>query len=337
MKKLLAMLLILCMALSVAACGNDGSFVVSAGKTVTVYLLAGESHYNADGMNWKTVSYSYDSKGLLLSEEWDMRSENVWNDALETYVSTLMPCDGISDTAYTYRYDKYGNITQYSVSYSDDSSQTSDYTHTYHDDGTIAATTLETGDGARSVYTYTYDEGKLTKIEWENLDPEASESFAAFSWDCGYDREGRLISVECSSEKVSGVYFSYDKDGKLTTYANNSEVTYTYDDDGRLLTAGKLQYAYDDSTLSAITGSAMTYTCDDNGNVIKGQAENGAYVTYHYLPLELTAGEAARACAYWGTKTASATLFPYGRGDDFFYYLLSDPRWETNRLVPSIT
>lgn len=337
MKKLLAMLLILCTALPMAACGGDSSFVVSAGESVTLYLLVSQTHYNAEGTNWKTIEYTYNEKGLILSEEWDMRSENVWNDALETYVSTQMPCDGIADTTYSYTYDKFGNVTQYTRSYYDGSSQTAAYAHSYNGDGTIASTNLETGDGTKSVYTYTYDDGKLVNVQWENLDPDASANFSAFSWDCAYGRDGNLISVECSSANVNGVYFLYNSDGKLQTYANGSETAYTYDADGRKLTAGKLRYTYDDGVLTGITGSTMVYTCDANGNIIRGEAENGARVEYTYRSMTLSPQEAALACAYWGAKTASPTLFPYGRGDDFFYYLLSDPRWETNRLVPAIT
>uniref|UniRef100_UPI0004C7EEED RHS repeat-associated core domain-containing protein n=1 Tax=Streptomyces sp. NRRL F-2664 TaxID=1463842 RepID=UPI0004C7EEED len=207
------------------------------------------------------------------------------------------PSQGDTFTGTVDAYDAGGRL----ASQTDQLGNTTAYT--YGDDGRIARTEVQTGDGKRVTTTaYTYDQDTSLLTSTSVTDAEGATTVRHMEYDSlnrvagiwqsdgssgdadarkdslivyGYDGEGRLVSVAYPDGKA--VSRTYDAAGQLTTASDaaGALTTYTYNPDGSLAEA--VQKTADGQTASAV------YTYDSLGRISRTAYGNGTTFTVDYF------------------------------------------------------
>lgn len=234
MKKFVAVLLLLCMLLCLAACGS---------KTETVYLKM-ESLRTVYGNEIRTV-YTYSDTGSPLTtkiyfQDTLRSSTSVRVSNGITYMTVTDSSGNESTQSYEYKYDEAGNVTQYEVS--SGGSVYNRVNYTYDDEGKMLTMTSVTSTGT-TLTEYSYDEnGNLVTMV---TSCEETETYTRL--ECTYNEDNRSVREAF-----------YDAEGALQEY-----VTYEYEDDGKVITA--IEYNGDDTP----NGTVITYVYDEHNNLIR--------------------------------------------------------------------
>ncbi len=319
MKKIFALLLAVCMLLSLVACretpetsgkntvGNTTGGPVEE-ETVTIYVVTERKQY-VDGAlsNHTVVTYDDKARPLTITQE-------------EIGVQT-------KEIALTY--DEYGNRTQKATTTTmagrgEPYQYQTDYTLTYTD-GLLTHCEKPYKDAFLGM-DFVYDEaGRLTVIQFDEIYTElAYACWIRFT----YDDQGRLAEEtlckrQTGNREIPYYYFltrirySYGDDGRLSAYSLSShrsdtpvsaeasaqvafeneayERYYFYYDQ-----AGRLAYVmdtplenYDGSSAAIYSNTA--YSFDEHGNLVREDYGAGNYTQYSYAAFELKKSEAKLA------------------------------------------
>ncbi len=260
MKKLTAVLLVLCLALSMAACD------AASGKTETIYV------------NTRTVravyeqeivtEYTYSSNGELAS------STMYFNGKVYQKLSRRLS----------------GGVYYITIEDADGNQTLQTNTSTYDEQGNVAK--VETGSGGNTVSstTYTYDDsGKM-------LTATTVTSVATTATKYTYDDRGNMTSAEVtvtgSTPSYSLTTYTYNEKDYVTKESS-------LDADGNVLSYLEYSYAEDDSSRTVThfegegtpTGEVDLYTYDVHGNVLTQtttlDGEVAQIITYEYEAMEV--------------------------------------------------
>jgi hypothetical protein len=154
--------------------------------------------------NGREYKFAYDAAGFVISEG----NKQIFWDASHRQVTY---------TTIKQTYDEEGKITHWSNVYTDGSGRKSEFTYTYHDDGTVATrteTNVSMGPNGRNEHLF-YD--AVTTYE--------------------YNSQGLLI------KEVKELSFAlYREKGENTTTVNT--IVYSYDENGRLIKEAEEQVSY---------------------------------------------------------------------------------------------
>lgn len=281
MKKLFAMLLPLALLLSMAACSseNGGDPDKDSDKKddlVTVWLLASETQYEADGSRgYSKITYTYTDDGLPLTREFDRGPyEEVWNEEDLIFESIFHPYDDILDSKLEYFYNDQGDMIYYLQE-----------NYVYDEEGNLTDTN-NFGEGRDSNITYHYnDSGKIESIDWYPVKAEGGHGDEVSTvYHCEYDEMGNLIEVWYEYLKDDTTRwvcdYRYDGEGRLiASTRRNLDAAYfywyEYNEDGQLAkmswTTGRSQMPLDDKQVSesseAAEGQASTDYIDYRSEV----------------------------------------------------------------------
>lgn len=320
MKKLFALLLCLCLLLSMAACGNRKE-AEEKEKTVSYYVVTSEKHYNKDELT-SSAEITYDSKGRPLT----IKIEMVGARTMETKLS----------------YDKYGNKVRETYTYTDleiGLTSTTDeiYELTYEGDKLTHCDIVDQT-GNRMGFDLQYDDkGRLIRVDYD----EAYTNARASAWHTyEYDDQGRLVQETNGRRMLSP--FGVATDMETTTqmryqYGENNNVFYT-EYSGRVLrvegsdaapemelTKSDYQYNYcfdkngkviyvgadEEDVYKEEYGTLQDddrYSFDAHGNLLS-YVNGEARVEYTYEKRELTRKEAEMAKRL--AHGASSFMTPY--------------------------
>lgn len=262
MKKLTALLLILCVTLTLAACGGEPAGPTEP-ETKTVYLLATQVYdYEGEDITDITIKYDYDEKGnitkITQSEgEQEMVVTCVCDESGKLMSRTMVTGETTIVTKYTY--DENGNMTNQTTYTNEEVTQS--FAYTYDEQGRQISVTSESRDLER-VTTYTYGEHEL---------PIA-------------------MSVTQNGVVVQTTTFTLNEEGKHTAAVNAGA-------DGEVAT--KLEVVYEGSTETRTTTDTQgnviqtqVRTYDENGNVIQEKVTSHYFsytCTYTYITMEVPA------------------------------------------------
>lgn len=234
MKKFAAALLVLCIMLCLAACGN---------KTQTIYVQT-ESLRTVYGKEIRT-EYTYSSTGRRLTTKIYIgdklySSTSVRTSNGITYM-TVTDSDGNQTTqSYEYIYDEAGNVTQYELSSGGNVYNRVNYT--YDENGNCLTTTSVTASGT-TLTEYTYDDsGNLMTCV-----TSCQEDGTYVRLEYTYNSEGNITLEE-----------QYDADGVLQSY-----IEFAYEDDNKVIVA--TEYNGDRTA----NGTVVTYVYDEHENLIE--------------------------------------------------------------------
>lgn len=329
----LAMVIVMILSMATGCHVNETTPSSTAGSptppekdTITVLLLTEIRAYNRSGELSSTTIYTYDDRGLLLSEDQTIPSEP----------------DTINRFRYTYN--EHGHLTSYTQNRSDLASPIIvEYTYTYNENGTVASfTPCEVGKSPSSTEYLEYDEqGRFLKITMDNKEGGRRNYIV-----CSYNEDGTLASYDTyeydaffgnTSEPSVIQDFTYDDRGNLTAYQSTIgfqafQHDYEYDDDGNLIREGeRWQYFYTDGILSGIkynpssgsTEPKRSYSLDDTGHVTKLVYSDGSHVEYQYETRELSRQELGMSRLYLSVTYDAFAIFSYL--DDILCYFLPKP------------
>lgn len=236
MKKFVAALLLLCMALGLAACGG-------LEKTETVYVLT-ESLRTVYGTEIRSV-YTYSESGRRLSAEL-YRGDTLYSSTSirtsngVTYM-TITDANGNQTTqSYEYTYDADGNAITYEASYNGSVYNRVDYT--YDDRGNMLSASSEVSTGT-TVTEYTYDENDLLLTMVSSCEETGDYSSYAYA----YDEDGRVTLEQ-----------TYDAEGVLQSY-----IEHVYTEENGSVTQTATYYNGDGTE----DGQVIAYVYDELGNL----------------------------------------------------------------------
>lgn len=252
MKKMLSLLLVVCLALWLAACGEG----TAAAQTLRnqkkeVILYTTQINYNEDGTEFSrvVVDRRYDDEGNLVGmDNYDGRGsrwEYVYN-AEGVQVSQLFydPQGQLQNTQY---YDQDGNVTRaegtgYRI-YADGTEETyaTATVYTYDDKGRLQER-ITTDDGVESLHeTYTYDDAAYTGIR-EVVSTDIRGNVDRWTDELTYNEAWQILTSHRSPEgghSPMDEAYTYDEEGRETSYrctgGSEIEETTTYDENGNLL------------------------------------------------------------------------------------------------------
>lgn len=347
MKKWLPLLLVLLLGLT--ACKEDHSVIQK--DTVTVYLPVAKITYDDSDQILNQVTYTYDERGLLLTESIDLpESFSEWDDSSSSYITTYMPCDGVADQVYTYSYDEQGNLTSYRYDDSTGGYALSRYTYTYGEDSKILSFRREYIDtiwkrNSDVTYTVEYD-GAGNAVRLTSVDENGE---AVVHGEYSYDAQGNLITAVLYKD-TPGKYtynFTYNESGALTSFTDSSKLfdyRYSYNEDGLLIceentvsTGAPIEYTYQDGVLSGVQQGEDKFLLDENGNAtqIAGQAPR-----YTYQAVELRPEDAERARSTWIAQNpnpymSSIHVSIFTGYPDVFFRAVPHPRWSVGPMLPA--
>lgn len=236
MRKLMAVLLALVLAVSLTACNQA--------KTETIYVQT--ESLRTIGENEIRMEYEYGKDGTAIA------MKTYFNDKLyQSTVSrtsggiqylTITDADGNSSTQATEsKYDDQGRLLQVTTSIAGTEAAYTNYT--YDDEGRLTGTVSVTASAVINT-TYTYDDhGRLTSALEQN------QNTGAYSrQDYEYDADGDVIkqstfSAEDTLKEYMLISYNADKSEKTITYYNgdgeatNEVVVETYDAHGNKIKA----------------------------------------------------------------------------------------------------
>jgi len=188
-----------------------------------------------------SVSYLYDNDGLLTGAGSLTIGRNTQNG--------LITGTTLGSTTTSQSYNGFGELSQYTASYS--GSSFFDVQYTRDSLGRITQK-FETIAGVPSTFTYTYDlAGRLTGVSKDGV------SISQYS----YDSNSNRTSYVGQDLSLAG---TYDVQDRLLTYGNN---TYTYTTNGELLT-------------KTSNGQTTTYNYDVLGNLVSSSLPDGTLIEY---------------------------------------------------------
>lgn len=308
MKKWITLVLALVMALSLCACAEtedpnttDNSAAASDTKTVTCltsytrsngygYPHKYEITYETDGVHVKPPLHviddgnvydwagkllhvlGYDENGKIIKRVDHSYDQN--GNQTEILMTSLL--DGFPPSRMRYAYDADGRLTSISYDEADDLVYRT-MLYSYDDLGFLkeAVDLYITEDGTteeREKHVFTCDDsGEI--LTCERYDTFEEKSLLC-TFVCTYDDQGRLISNVCNRGVAAfgaSRYYTYDAQGRLSSFKLNEEVylTYTYDDAGRLAkitdaaTGWETTLHYTEITLDAeLAAKAEAWTLD---------------------------------------------------------------------------
>ncbi len=218
---------------------------------------------NADGVDERSQTYTYDSQGNKLTESSDDNN------------------DGIVDSRYHYTYNEQSDQLTSSSDSNADGVMNRISTTTYDNNGNAVSSTTDTdGDGqADSSSQDIYDE--TGKVVIHNYDSDANDIIDSVT-SYTYSTKHELLTDSYDGD-VDGIadriYInSYDVDGNRieNSYDSNGDglresfYTYTYDAQGNQLTN------FSDSNADDIPDRKITYTFDTDGNQLSYSFDNDA-------------------------------------------------------------
>ncbi len=264
MKKLTAALLVLCMALTLAACD------LLPGKTETIYVNTRTVRNVYD--QEIVTDYTYSQKGVMLTSTMYFNGNLYQKLSRRTsggvaYI-TVEDGDGNSSVqTNTTTYDDNGNVTMVETGYNGNT--VSSTTYTYDEAGLmLTATTVTSTTTTATVYTYD-DRGNMASATVTVTGDTESYKQTTYAYD---DRDYVTL------EQI------WDEEGVLQSYL---EYTYTEDDSGRTVT-----HFNGDGTA---TGEVDVYTYDEHGNVLTQtttlDGEVAQTITYTYEALAVPVEE----------------------------------------------
>jgi RHS repeat-associated protein len=220
------------------------------------------------GLFWKTLNYTYDAIGNMLTMTYpDGRLLNYGYDAGNRLILVLDPVVGL--TSFTYD----GTNLMTGIYYPNGFSSSYEY------DSDRRLTKLQTYDATLLVfwdYSYTYDNvGNLLQID---------EAFTGKTTKYGYDSLNQLLNVTYPSGDL--VQYEYDGMGnRLSETINGIPTFYSCDAASRMLTYGAVTYTYDDvgnritkTDLSGVT----TYQYDGENRLTNISVPFGSNISYQY-------------------------------------------------------
>ena len=255
-----------------------------------VYLLTQRSDYNKHGNLDKQYTYTYDEKGLLLTQEYndagypDNRSQITITRNESDFVSTV--------SVARYRLGSTGELPF------DEFSLVNYHNYTYDDAGRITGYDI-TRDGNTTHYSFAYDAlGRL--ITYGTKAPRGDTKYKHFV----YDSTGNLYRV--LDDQAKEFEFGYDSQGRLI---QSNQTTYEYDQDGHLIReAGgnfDLVYTWENGVLTGIQqiGNGISsldrsYTLDEFGNVTAITWGDGKRTEFKYIAADLPETYADRVLLY---------------------------------------
>lgn len=303
MKKMLAYVLTLCVALALSACGalpgGSGSSTQESGS--------------ASSAGSVQIQQPQDEPEPERTFRIDTKEETVWYEGYSSeqtrsfryeydeagHLIRIVPTEGENASAKCYDYDEAGHLIR---EYDSDEIFITEYT--YDDQGRQASTTEMYDGSVLSVETYYYDnQGQKMMADEEGIfqgEPGDYTATTLFS----YDDNGRLVQEERTaisqlvdeykSQELSRTEYCYQTDGKLTerrTYSGEkltSKTTYTYDQEK--LSIQSTEYEPSRET------EVLNFEYDDYGNLtreitirLNDKGAQMSRVTCEYTYTEVTA------------------------------------------------
>ncbi len=240
--------------------------------------------------NGETETKTYDERGNLIEHTQAGQTLHNTYDAMDNM---------LSNQAYYYTYDIYGNLTQVQHPYGQIT------TYTYNENRQIATeASYSKMSPTPTVYYHTYDAfGVLVRKEsadgtyWETRTVDANGNVLRYEDSSGrwnsavYDENGRLLETEDSLMPGKNTY-EYDDSGNLIRLNRMDGLveSYAYDAAGRQIlmqtsSGYYVRYTYDAEgrCSSRITENGTdSYVYDENGNLIETVHEDGTKTTYKY-------------------------------------------------------
>lgn len=360
MKKHISIILALVLILSLTACKKDTADTpapdVNVKKdTVTVYLPVAKTTYGDDGEVMSKVTYTYDERGLMLSQSYDHKESITEYDEVEdVYYTEFLPCDGVPDQVYSYTYDEKGNLTSYRYDHTVDGYILYEYTYSYGEDGKILSfrrqctDTVWNSQNSDMTYTVEYDDaGNAVKLTSVNEEGET-----VVNGEYSYDAQGNLITTVFRKDQP-GDYtynFTYNEKGQLASFADGSvnhlfDYRYTYDADGLLIREdstvsadkGSINYTYQNGVLTGAQRADTKFLFDKHGNAIQIEGEEPQYT---YQAMELRPEDAQLARATWIAQNpnpymSSIHVSMFSGYSDVFFRAVPHPRWSIGPMLPA--
>lgn len=354
MKKIIPMALALVLCLT--GCKKDVSDTSAPDAqirkdTVTVYLPTAQTTYGDNGEIMSRVSYTYDERGLMLSQSYDHQgSVSQWDDFSNSYITEYTPCDGVPDQVYSYTYDDKGNLTSYRYDHITDGYILYEYSYRYGQNGKIMSfqrTYTDTIWDRNSDITYNVsynDAGNAVQLASVNENGET-----VICGEYSYDAQGKLITAILHKEQ-SGKYtyhFTYNEKGLLASFADSQsfDYRYTYDAEGLLICEestigtdqGSIDYTYQNGVLSSAQRANTKFLLDENGNATKIQ---GQAPEYTYQAVELHPKDAELARTTWIAQNSnpymsSIHVINFCGYTDVFFRAVPHPRWSVGPMLPA--
>ncbi len=212
--------------------GNVTSVAYPDGKSVTYTFDALDRMTSVTDLEGKTTRYEYDLDGNLTKVIRPDGETRLFYDALGQVTGIGNVKDGMTISAYAYRYDGRGNIV-------------------YEE-----AAILVEGKIQKTISTYSYD-GKSQLVESHVKTPGEEESVTTYT----YDPAGNRLGMETiKGSDTLTISYRYDEAGRLVEEndSQNGITTYTYDKAGNLMETvsegEERHYIYDVSDrLTAVT------------------------------------------------------------------------------------
>ena len=322
----------------------------------TVYLLARQTNYDAEGNIVSSIVYDYDPSGRLICAQ-------LQNEAGEPHRQFRM------------EYDEYGNRTlEASEIFPKDSGLTltheTVYDFSYDEDGRVEECEFSLGKEDSDISCeFTYDDDdNLILVEWDNESEFPSGPYWQYY---EYDKEGNLTAEyfcnlfyygfvpDAVASQVSRNTYEYDKKGnviEIATATAQTEKKLDWDDlsDLDFQTKQRWDYEYDSKgRLCAVDGNSVDYdengnidaegfVFDEFGNLICQESSSGSRIEYTYQALTLSrkdAQAALRQKSCLPSDFMSITyvlsldplklhMYPFVfRGNMFYSYMIPHPIW----------
>lgn len=262
MKKITAMLLALCVALTLAACGP---------KTETIYVQT-QSVRTIYNQTIRT-DYTYSDSGELLTTTLYFNDELYYQISRRTsngvvYVTTTDAEGNESVQTSITTYDENGNVLCVEQGYSGNTTALTNYT--YDENGNLLTAVTETSDSVTdTVYTYNENGSVISKETTTTYEDATTVTRMEYT----YDENGYVVQEK-----------EFDGDGVCLGY-----IVYTYVDDN---TGRTITYYNGDGTA---TGEVEISTYDGNGLLVETRTtldgELAQTITYTYEALEIPVTE----------------------------------------------
>lgn len=287
-----------------------------------VYLLTQRSDYNKYGDLDKQYTYTYDEKGLLLTQEYndvgypDNRRQITITRNEKDFVSTV--------SVASYRLGSTGELPF------DAFSLINYHNYTYDDSGRLTAYDL-TRDGNTTRYSFSYDSlGRLITYGKNNA------KYTHFI----YDSIGNLFRILDSN--TTEYEFTYDSQGRLI---QSNHTTYEYDQDGHLIREADgnfdLVYAWENGVLTDIqqvgnniSSLDRSYTLDEFGNVTAITWGDGKRTEFKYTAADLPEKYADRILLYLSIEGPIYQLPNYCKNIIEYYLPYQDPALPSLKTLP---
>lgn len=301
MKKILGYALVLCMSLSLAACGTPAEeSSLSAQQGGSGSSAGSVQVQEPQDSSQPERTFRIDTEKETVWYE-GYSSERTWNSRYEYdengHLLRIVPTGSEGGSVQCYDYDAAGNLLR---EYDSDEIFVTEYT--YDDQGRLGSTTEKYDGNVLSVETYTYDsrDRKIMAMKEGEFqgDPGSYTTTTVYRYDDQgllVKEEGKTISQlvgESANQSTSRTEYTYRTDGQIASkrvFADEdlqSETTYTYDQEKLSIQ----ETAYEPSREMEV----INFEYDDQGNLsrkltlrLSQEGAEQSRVTYEYTYTEV--------------------------------------------------